>query len=212
MNAVPGDQPDIRASDADRNRIIDLLGEAAGEGRLTVAELEERIEAAAAARYESELQVLVQDLPVGQSPVTQRSQDLTHRANIPQVMPKVLHASWSSIVRAGAWQVPEWIVIEPAWSSIVFNMLQAIPPASRVMTVEIRGGWGSFVLIVPDGWGVDRAELAGSSTWSSKKYDALEVPAPGMPLVRLVGDARDSGVSVRGERWWDKWFHDKSRN
>lgn len=44
----------LRASDADRDR-VDVLRVAAGDGRLTVAELDERLEAALSARTLSEL-------------------------------------------------------------------------------------------------------------------------------------------------------------
>jgi hypothetical protein len=54
---------DLRVSDADRDRVIDMLRAHAGEGRLTVDELDERIDAALAARTNSDLAVLTKDLP-----------------------------------------------------------------------------------------------------------------------------------------------------
>jgi hypothetical protein len=53
----------IRASDADRDAVVDRLREAAGEGRLEPAELEERVAAALRARTYGELDWLVADLP-----------------------------------------------------------------------------------------------------------------------------------------------------
>jgi Domain of unknown function (DUF1707) len=53
----------LRIGDADRERVADRLRRAAGEGRLTPEELEERLEAAFAARTEAELTPLVADLP-----------------------------------------------------------------------------------------------------------------------------------------------------
>ena len=53
----------LRASDDDRERVIDELRRHAGEGRLSVEELEERIERALAARTQGELAVLMRDLP-----------------------------------------------------------------------------------------------------------------------------------------------------
>jgi hypothetical protein len=55
--------PDLRASDADRERVIERLREAAGEGRLTVEELDERVESAYNARTGTELAELTTDLP-----------------------------------------------------------------------------------------------------------------------------------------------------
>ena len=54
---------ELLASDADRDRVAERLRTAAGEGRLTPAELEERLERAFAARTEAELTPLVADLP-----------------------------------------------------------------------------------------------------------------------------------------------------
>jgi hypothetical protein len=56
-------EPDLRASDDDRERTADRLRRAASEGRLTVDELEERLQAAYAARTQGELAPLVADVP-----------------------------------------------------------------------------------------------------------------------------------------------------
>ena len=53
----------IRASDADRSRVIQLLSEHTGAGRLTLAEFEERTSAAYQARMVSDLDPLLADLP-----------------------------------------------------------------------------------------------------------------------------------------------------
>ena len=55
--------PDIRASDAERERVATLLRDHAAEGRLEVDELDERLRRAYAARTRSELDVLTADLP-----------------------------------------------------------------------------------------------------------------------------------------------------
>ena len=51
------------ASDADRDITVDILCAAVGDGRLTLAELEERVGAALSARTRTELAALVADLP-----------------------------------------------------------------------------------------------------------------------------------------------------
>jgi Domain of unknown function (DUF1707) len=54
---------ELRVADADRERVADRLRRAAGEGRLAPEELEERLEAAFAARTAADLAPLVADLP-----------------------------------------------------------------------------------------------------------------------------------------------------
>lgn len=54
---------ELRASHDDRDRVVELLRVAAGDGRLTAEELDERLELAMTARTYGELARLVSDLP-----------------------------------------------------------------------------------------------------------------------------------------------------
>ena len=58
----PGAEPKLRASHGDRERAVDTLRIAAGDGRLTAEELDERLEAALSARTLGELDALTADL------------------------------------------------------------------------------------------------------------------------------------------------------
>ena len=60
--AVP-EPRDLRASDADRERVANVLREAAGDGRLTMDELDERLDAVYAAKTYAELEPITHDLP-----------------------------------------------------------------------------------------------------------------------------------------------------
>lgn len=55
----------VRASDAERERVATMVSDAAGEGRLTLAEAEQRMESIYAAKYRAELDQYVEDLPGG---------------------------------------------------------------------------------------------------------------------------------------------------
>jgi DUF1707 SHOCT-like domain/Domain of unknown function (DUF4190) len=63
----PASQPfgAVRASDADRERAIDVLSQAFAEGRLSTEEHEMRVEQAYAARTSAELLAVSADLPAG---------------------------------------------------------------------------------------------------------------------------------------------------
>lgn len=54
---------DIRASDADRDAVVERLRRALSQGRLTVAEFDERAAAAYAAKTHGDLEGLTHDLP-----------------------------------------------------------------------------------------------------------------------------------------------------
>jgi hypothetical protein len=58
----------VRASDAEREQTVALLQRSFADGRLTLAELEERVGAAYAARTRSQLRDLAADLPAGEQP------------------------------------------------------------------------------------------------------------------------------------------------
>jgi hypothetical protein len=58
----------LRASDADREQAVGILCTAAGEGRLTLAELDARLDAALTARTIDELVTVTADLPGGIRP------------------------------------------------------------------------------------------------------------------------------------------------
>jgi len=69
---MPGDDPAelrLRASDADRERVAGLLGEALADGRLTVDEHRERIELLYASKTHGELVPLTADLGTGRRDV-----------------------------------------------------------------------------------------------------------------------------------------------
>ena len=66
----PGDQ--LRVSDAERNAALELLGEHAAAGRLTVDELEDRASRALTAKTRGDLAELTGDLPQADAPVARR--------------------------------------------------------------------------------------------------------------------------------------------
>ena len=61
----PSIAPDIRASDSERELIVTRLSEHAAAGRLTLAELEERIGLAYSSTTRADLAKLIGDLPKG---------------------------------------------------------------------------------------------------------------------------------------------------
>jgi hypothetical protein len=62
-NPTAARDPDLRAADADRERIAEQLRESHAEGRLDIAEFQERLERAYEAKTLGELDRLVMDLP-----------------------------------------------------------------------------------------------------------------------------------------------------
>lgn len=64
MSQAWGPDPNVRASDADRERIVEQLRQHTADGRLSMDEFEQRMSAAYAAKTYGELAQLTKDLPV----------------------------------------------------------------------------------------------------------------------------------------------------
>src|SRR6266487_4935322 len=62
--AMSNNLPDLRASHADRDRVVDALRVAGGDGRLSAEELDTRLESALSARTLGEVAELTADLPI----------------------------------------------------------------------------------------------------------------------------------------------------
>ena len=95
---------ELLTSDVDRERVAERLRTAAGEGRLTPAELEERLERAFSARTDAELEPLVVDLPV--APVRE-----PRRGRRPDLGPFV----FVSLMLIGIWAFTGMGYFWPVW-------------------------------------------------------------------------------------------------
>jgi hypothetical protein len=108
---APASTSVLRASDAEREQYAELLREQAGEGRLTVEELDERLGAVYAARTHAELSVLVGDLPVRAPRAERRSAPRRRTRSRPEVVAYVavnlfLIAIWAAT--GGGYFWPIW--------------------------------------------------------------------------------------------------------
>jgi hypothetical protein len=101
----------MRAGDADRQRVVAALGRALGEGRLDVAEFDERAVRAHAAVYLDELPPLLADLPADPEPVAAPPVPHPHLAPVVAVLVAVLLLVWSVVAVAhGVPPVPGLLV------------------------------------------------------------------------------------------------------
>ncbi|GAA4904321.1 uncharacterized protein DUF1707 [Actinomycetospora succinea] len=183
---------DIKAGDADREAVAEVLRTALGEGRLELTEVDERLARVYAARTYAELEPLVADLPATlpwQQPAT-RSDD----------KPLVITAGWSSEKRTGAWRVPSRIVAEAAMSDVKLDFREVTTSLPRV-DLEIKGGMGSVVLVLPEGWAVDADELR--SAWGTVKNRHHAQAAPGRPTIVVTGSIGMGTFKTRGPYFYE---------
>ena len=146
-----GARPELRASHEDRDRVVEMLRVAAGDGRLTAAELDERLEAALTARTGSELAVLTDDLPgvAGErGGVAQQAKDLVR-----------IDYQGGNTRRVGGWVVPQRMQIRAVGGTVRLDFTEAvITEPTLQIEAEVRGG--SLVLVTKPGIEVDADEVA----------------------------------------------------
>lgn len=183
----------MRAGDADREAVAAILREALAEGRLDLHEVDERLAHTYAARTYAELDPLVADLPA-----TLPWQRLPAPAD---ERPLVLSAGWSSEKRTGPWRVPRRIVAEPSMSDVKLDFREVASPPPRI-DLEVKGGMGSVVLVLPDGWSVDTDELR--ATWGGSVKNRHQGPAgPGRPTIHVSGTTGMGSFKTRGAYFYE---------
>jgi hypothetical protein len=149
----PGDEarPELRASYADRDRVVEILRVAAGDGRLTAAELDERVEAALTARTYRELERLTADLPaVPGTPgaPAQEAKDLVR-----------IDCRGANAKRDGDWVVPRRMEVRAVGGTVKLDFTQAVI-TQPTLQIEAKVRGGNLILITRPGMAVDTDNVA----------------------------------------------------
>lgn len=120
MSSLPEDRGRLRASDADRERVLEELREHAAQGRLELGELSERIEVALRAKTLGDLEALVADLPeppaapLPPPPLWVRiALIVSTRAGKALAIDGTCVAIWAAAGRGTFW--PIWVFIGTSW-------------------------------------------------------------------------------------------------
>jgi hypothetical protein len=180
---------DLRASDADRERVVSLLAEAVGDGRLTLEEHAQRVEEAHAARTLGELAGLTTDL------VTAEAQPLRLDGARPVV------ALFSSQRREGRWVVPDRLAVTAIFSEALLDFREALLQATRV-TIYATVIGGRLRLLVPDGVQV---EVTGTGVAVRQRGTVPSARVAGNPLPAAGPSSVEPPViEVRGLIVWGK--------
>jgi hypothetical protein len=177
-----------RAGDADRERVAEKLRVAAGDGRIDLAELEERLERAYGAKTYSELDALLADLP---------DEPPAEALAAPVAETMMLKTHGSDVKQNGRWTVPQRIVVECGVPNVVIDFTEATC-AHREITVEAIARWGAIKLVVPRGWTV---RVDGTSTNTSHISNKADAPTESTaPTLTLIGHPRSGHIKIRQPR------------
>ncbi|MBX6767182.1 MAG: DUF1707 domain-containing protein [Actinomadura rubrobrunea] len=131
--------PDIRASDADRDRVADLLREHCAQGRITVDELNERLEAVYASRTLGQLQEITADLPeedLYELPVPASQRASVEPARVPPgALERLDRRLWGTWAAVSAVNFVIWLILAMT-GNVVYPWW-----------VWVAGPWGAVLLI-----------------------------------------------------------------
>lgn len=180
-------QPELRASDADRDATVELLARAASDGRLTLEEYTERSEKALECRTHGELRQLTRDLPDTPAP---RPADPGHPV-------EELTAILGNESRKGRWTVPERLKVRSVLGDCHLEMQEALLTAPTTY-IEVRAILGACTIYVPEGVDV---RLNGRAVLGEKSCRMAGDPEPGAPVIEVTCNVHLGSVVVKPPEW-----------
>lgn len=200
-NATPADNSSggLRASDADREQVNDVLTAAYAEGRLTRSEYDERADQVLAAKTFDELIPITRDLvyagSVPPDTAPRPAGAYVDTAHADEEVERMI-AVFGGADRKGRWRIRRHSQAFALFGGVDLDLREAIFDAP---TVEISGliCFGGLDIKVPEGVEVRDHTVAIFGGTDTKK---LEPPEPGAPVVVLKGFALFGGVDVKTVR------------
>jgi Domain of unknown function (DUF1707) len=195
MPADPPSSPALRASDADRDRVIELLRAAVADGRLDSAEFDERLDAALAARTLDALAPLTADLVA--APGSAGALALPHAATPAEPAAELLTVTGrhGTVRREGRWTLPRRLALRTAWCDVLLDLTSAVRSGPE-LDIELRVRGGHVELVLAPGMVVDANGLTVRHTRLAISRDPGD-NTPETLHVRLVGRMRHGRIDTR---------------
>jgi DUF1707 SHOCT-like domain len=179
-----GTGPELRASDADRDRALARLQDALASGMINMEEFQDRSGQALGARTRRELAAITSDLPASDTPAAQDSV-------------VELRGTSSSLKRTGRWIVPRKLVLHQHKGSAELDFTQA-QISHPVTGIELDVSGGSVEIRLPNG---ASASTDGIEATRSSIEDHRNNPPPsGHPHFVITGTIQRGSLELRGPR------------
>ncbi|PAZ11687.1 hypothetical protein CLM62_34360 [Streptomyces sp. SA15] len=190
---------ELRASDAERDRIADILREALAEGRLTADEHAERVERVLSAKTVGELENFIRDLPAAHerraafvhTPAPHRPTDA-----IPTDPDDNVVAVFSSAVRKGRWRAGRRIHAYAVFGSVEIDLSEAIFEYRQVV-IKAISVFGNVEVRVPENVSL---RGTGGGVLGNFEVDTLDSADPDAPVVYVDGWAVLGNIEGRPKR------------
>jgi hypothetical protein len=176
----------MRVSDADRNKVAEILREAAGDGRIDLTELDERLDATYAAKTYAELVPITHDLGPAM-PVASSALDRVVRDRAVAMM--------GGVERRGVWVVPETFSVFCLMGGAELDLRQATFSA-REVTLRINAFMGGATIIVNRSTNVIVHGVGIMGGFSAPRSDPEVQLTADSPTVHVRGVAIMGGVRV----------------
>jgi hypothetical protein len=182
----PSPEIEVRASDAEREATITRLRDAAGEGRLSLEELAERVEAADGARTRADLASLVADLPADSAPAAAAEAPPTRR----------LYGILGGDTLSGRVRLGSECRVINVMGGADLDLTEAVLAEGEV-TIRVFSLWGGSNIHVPDGVHVEHHGV-GVLGWDKVEPPAEgRQPPPGAPVVRVRSVSIMGGTDIK---------------
>jgi hypothetical protein len=194
--AVP-EPRNLRASDADRERVANVLREAAGDGRLTMDELDQRLDAVYAAKTYAELEPITHDLPgtgatyTPPAPSAAATGDPARYGGEPTSNGAV--AILGGFTRRGDWVVPKEFTAFMFMGGGEIDLREA-RFAEREVSIHIVAIMGGCEIIVPEDATV---RVTGIGIMGAFDHSGIGTGSPDGPVITVNGVAFMGGVDVK---------------
>ena len=191
---------ELRASDADRDRIADLLRDALAEGRLTADEHAERVEGVLAAKTVGELEVFIRDLPAAHqhrpAPAFAAAPSRPTVGAIPADPDDNVVAVFSSAVRKGRWRAGRRIHAYAIFGSVEIDLSEALFEYQQVV-IKAFSVFGSVEVRVPENVSL---RGTGGGVLGAFEVDTLDAADADAPVVYVDGWAVLGSIEGRPRR------------
>jgi Domain of unknown function (DUF1707) len=186
--------PATRIGHKERDAAVERLRTAAGDGQITMDELETRMEAALEARTADDLAVLLADLPA-EDGALYPSSGAGQSARI-----EVRHGKAE---RLGSWRVPEALELELRHGVCVLDLRSPVLPAGGVR-IEASARHSSIRILVGHGTPVEMDDLVRAHS-TTRDQGSRYVTQWSGPPVRISGTLQHSTVKIlRPRRSWSE--------
>ncbi|GHE33260.1 hypothetical protein GCM10017778_15140 [Streptomyces vinaceus] len=198
--AAPAAAPaELRASDADRDRIAHILADALAEGRLTADEHSERLDSLYTVKTVGELEVLVRDLPAPGGPAAAPAYGRQHpgptatgRAPVSETVVAVC----SSSTRKGRWRPGPHTRVVSVLGDVTIDLTEAVFE-QQVTEIEVTSVLGNVEITVPE-----NVTLRGYGSGVLGNFEVhgegrAETTDPSAPVVIIRGFALLGNIEAR---------------